>query len=62
LAFLTQKFETTGKLLGLLKILHTIKPTRETAETTDFLETFNAETIPADEESILQKMRLYNAL
>jgi len=62
LAFLTQKFETTGKLLGLLKILHTIKPTRETAETIDFLETFNAETIPADEESILQKMRLYNAL
>jgi hypothetical protein len=62
LAFLTQKFETSGKLLGLLKILHTIKPTRETAETTDFLETSNAETIPADEESILQKMRLYNAL
>jgi hypothetical protein len=62
LAFLTQKFETTGKLLGLLKILHTIKPTRETTETKDLLETFNTETIPADEESILQKMRLYNAL
>jgi hypothetical protein len=62
LAFLTQKFETTGKLMGLLKILHTIKPTRETAETIDFLETFNAEIIPADEESILQKMRLYNAM
>jgi len=62
LAFLTQKFETTGKLMGLLKILHTIKPTRETTETIDSLETFNAETIPADEESILQKMRLYNAL
>jgi hypothetical protein len=62
LTFLTQKFETSGKLMGLLKILHTIKPTRETAETIDSLETFNAETIPADEESILQKMRLYNAL
>jgi hypothetical protein len=62
LAFLTQKFEATGKLMGLLKILHTIKPTRETTETIDFLETFNAEIIPADEESILQKMRLYNAM
>jgi len=62
LAFLSQKFETSGKLLGLLKILRTIKPTRETTDTIDFLETFNEKEIPADEESILQKMRLYNAL
>jgi len=62
LAFLSQKFETSGKLVGLLKILHTIKPTRETTETIDFLETFEPEEIPADEESILQKMRLYNAM
>lgn len=62
LAFLSQKFETSGKLLGLLKILRTIKPTRETSETIDFLETFNPKEIPANEESILQKMRLYNAL
>jgi hypothetical protein len=62
LAFLSQKFETAGKLMGLLKILHTIKPTQETTETIDFLETSNAEEIPADEESILQKMRLYNAM
>jgi hypothetical protein len=62
LAFLSQKFETSGKLMGLLKILHAIKPTRETTETIDSLETFNTKEIPADEESILQKMRLYNAL
>ncbi|MGD0979238.1 MAG: hypothetical protein ABR962_08880 [Candidatus Bathyarchaeia archaeon] len=62
LAFLSQKFETSGKLMGLLKILHAIKPTRETSETIDFLETFEQEEIPADEESILQKMRLYNAM
>ena len=62
LAFLSQKFETSGKLMGLLKILHIIKPTRETTETIDFLETFEREEIPADEESILQKMRLYNAV
>jgi len=62
LAFLSQKFEIAGKLMGLLRILHAIKPTRETAETIAFLETFDAGEIPADEESVLQKMRLYNAL
>ena len=62
LAFLSQKFETSGKLLGLLKILQTIKPTRETFEIMDLLETLNTEGIPADEESIMQKMRLYNAM
>jgi hypothetical protein len=62
LAFLSQKFETAGKLIGLLKILHAIKPTREIAETIDLLETFEQEEIPADKESILQKMRLYNAV
>ena len=62
LAFLSQKFETTGKLMGLLKILHTIKPTPETTKTIAFIETFNEKEIPADEESILQKMRLYNAM
>jgi hypothetical protein len=62
LAFLSQKYETSGKLLGLLKTLRAIKPMRETAEAIDFLETFSAKEIPADEESILQKMRLYNAL
>ncbi|MBN1244758.1 hypothetical protein JXA31_04105 [Candidatus Bathyarchaeota archaeon] len=62
MAFLSQKFETDGKLLGLLKILQTIKPDREVNETIVLLETLNAEEIPVDEESILQKMRLYNAL
>jgi hypothetical protein len=62
LAFLSQKFETSGKLLGLLKILQNIKPTREILETIDLLETLNTEGIPADEESIMQKMRLYNAM
>ena len=62
LIFLSQKFNTTGKLLGLLKILHNIKPTREINETIELLETLNAREIPADEESIVQKLRLYNAL
>jgi hypothetical protein len=62
LAFLSQKFETAEKLMGLLKTLHSIKPTRETAETITYLEALNTKEIPADETSILQKMRLYNAL
>jgi len=61
LAFLSQKFGTTGKLLGLLKALNKIKPARETGETIAILETFNVKEIPADERNILQKMRLYNA-
>jgi hypothetical protein len=61
LAFLTQKFGTAGKLLGLLKILRDIKPARGIDATINILENFNVEEIPADEQSILQKMRLYNA-
>jgi hypothetical protein len=62
MAFLSQKFEISGELLGLLKILRAIKPTREITETIDLLETINATEIPADEKSILEKMRLYNAI
>ena len=62
LAFLSQKYDTSGKLLGLLKILQNMKPTREINETIELLETLNAKEIPADEESIMQKLRLYNAL
>ncbi|MCW4045407.1 MAG: hypothetical protein NWE94_07825 [Candidatus Bathyarchaeota archaeon] len=62
LAFLSQKYETAGKLVSLLKILNTIKPKQETTEAIAILETYNPKEIPADEESILQKMRLYNAL
>jgi hypothetical protein len=62
LAFLSQKFGTTGKLLGMLEILQDIKPTQEIDQTIDLLNIFNIEEMPADKESILQKLRLYNAL
>ena len=62
LAFLSQKFDTAGKLLGLLYVLQEIKPTSETQDTIAFLKAFNPEVLPADKESILQKMRLYHAL
>lgn len=62
LAFLSQKYDTSGKLLGLLRILNNIKPTCERTYTIELLEALNAKEIPADEESIVQKLRLYNAL
>ncbi|MCL5949407.1 MAG: hypothetical protein M1490_02890, partial [Candidatus Bathyarchaeota archaeon] len=62
LAFLSQKYDVAGKLLGLLKILQNIKPKQENAEIIELLETFNAKEIHADEDSIMQKLRLYNAL
>ena len=61
LIFLAQKFGLSGRLLGLLKILEKIKPMKETKKTIGLLEALNVEEIKADEESILQKMRLYNA-
>jgi len=60
LAFLSQKFGTAGRLLGLLKALRDIKPTSNIDETIRILETFNVKETPVDKESILQKMRLYN--
>jgi hypothetical protein len=62
LAFLSQKYEVSGKLLGLLRILDNIKLAQEITKTTELLETLNTKEIPADTESILQKLRLYNAL
>ncbi len=62
LAFLTQKFQTTARLTGILKVLQKIKPKPEIKETIKTLETFNEEELPADEGSIRQKLELYNAL
>jgi hypothetical protein len=61
LGFLSQKFGTSGKLLGLLRALQNIKPNREVEEAIKLLEIFNVSEIQADERSILQKMRLYDA-
>lgn len=61
LAFLSQKFGTSGRLLGLLKILRGVRPKNEIDETIEIMEALNVEEISADQRSILQKMRLYNA-
>lgn len=62
LAFLSQKYRITSKLLGLLKILQSIKPNNRITGTISILETFDEEETPADEQSILRKMRLYNVI
>ena len=63
LAFLCQKYRTTGKLLGLLKSLQNIQPNDKIRDTISLLEVFKEEQeIPADEESMMRNMRLYNAI
>jgi Fe2+ or Zn2+ uptake regulation protein len=62
LIFLSQKYGLTARLLGLLKALNKIKPTRETASAIEILETLNTKEIQADEKSIKRKMRLYNEI
>jgi hypothetical protein len=61
LTFLSQKFGTSEKLLGLLKVLQKIKPKREVKETIKLMETLDVKEMQADEKSILERMRLYNA-
>jgi hypothetical protein len=62
LAFLTQKYGTAKRLLTMLKILQEIKPKQEIDQTIDLIKIFNQEEMPVNSESILQKLRLYNAL
>ena len=62
LAFLSQKYRTTGKLLGLMKILHKILPSDQIARTISVLQTFGEKEIPGNESSIIRSMELYNAV
>ncbi len=62
LIFLSQKYRLSGRLLGLLKALNKINSTRETKSAIEILETLGTKEIRADERSIEQKMRLYNAI
>ena len=59
--FLSQKYEVSGRLLGLMRITHKIKPNKEIGEAIKLLEILNTKEIPTNEKDILQKMRLYNA-
>lgn len=62
LVFLSQKFGQAGKLMGLLKILEKTKQIKEVGKAIRLLEILNVNEIESDEEAILQKMRLYNAV
>lgn len=62
LAFLSQKYQTAARLMGILKILQQMKPKPEIEATIKILEAFSQEELPADKASIRQKLELYNAL
>lgn len=61
LLFLSQKFGTSGNLMGLLRAMKKITPKREIEETIKLLETLKVNEIEVDERNILERMRLYNA-
>lgn len=62
LAFLSQKFEVSPRLMGILNILRQTNPKPEVDNTVKILKATNPQEIPADEVSIRQKLELYNAL
>ncbi len=62
LFFLSQKYLTSSRLLGILKILRQTISKPEIDRTIKFLEAIDQKELPADESSIRQKLELYNAL
>jgi hypothetical protein len=62
LAFLSQKYEVSPRLLGILNILLQTNPKPEVDNTVKILKAINPQELPADENSIRQKLELYNAL
>ncbi len=62
LIFLSQKYRLSGRLLGLLSVLERTRHSKETAAAIGILESLGTKEIGADDRSIAQKMRLYNAV
>lgn len=62
LVFLSQKYEVSPKLLGILNVLLQTNPKPEVDNTVKILKAINPQELPADEASIKQKLELYNAL
>jgi len=60
LLFLSQKYGLSQRLLGLLMVLQKFKPMKEIERTMEIMGILGIEESKADEESIMQKMRLYN--
>lgn len=62
LIFLSEKHGLSGRLIGLLKALDKIKPSKQTALTIGILESLKPKEIRANNKSIEEKMRLYGAI
>jgi hypothetical protein len=60
LFFLSQKYRLSERMSGLLKILHEAVPRKDSEAVIKAMEAMKIKEIPADRESILEKMR-YNA-
>jgi len=62
LTFLSQKYEVSPRLLGILIVLQQTCPKPEVDNTVRILKAISSKELPADEVSIRQKLELYNAL
>ena len=62
LVFLSQKYEVSPRLLGILEVLGQTNPKSEIKNTLKILKAVSTQELPADKESIRQKLELYNAL
>ncbi len=60
LVFLSQKYEVSPRLLGILDVLGQITPKPEVIDTVKILKAINLQELPVDETSIKQKLELYN--
>lgn len=62
LSFLSHKYEVSPRLLGILEVLQQTNAKSEVKNTLKILKAINPKELPADKESIRQKLELYNAL
>ncbi len=62
LVFLSQKYELSPLLLGILNVLQQTNTKPEVDNTVRILKAINTQELPADEDSIRQRLELYNAL
>jgi len=62
LVFLSQKYNVSGRLLGLLKALNRIKPEKLLETAIDTLEGMKVGEVKADQSRIRERLRLYDAI
>ncbi|MCX6821485.1 MAG: hypothetical protein NTW30_01775, partial [Candidatus Aenigmarchaeota archaeon] len=62
LIFLCKKYKKIGELFGILKTLNKIKENNGIKNAIMILETIKTKEVKMDEKSILEKMRLYDAV